>query len=132
MNAGDFTDLKEKVDVYLRNYHKEVELKKRNKFNRDAEDYRLKMVYRWQQPGAGRSRRPSGGYTSSSSANSQSSYTSNRRPFLKRGRGHYNRSDRGGRAATNEGGMVQTRSQIWTHTNSDVAEGIIVLPGGEI
>lgn len=117
LNAGDFADLKEKVDTYLKNHRKEVELQKRNKFHRDAEDYRLKSVYRWQQVGGGYSRRPSGGYSSSSSANSQSGYSS-RRPFLPKGRGRNKRGDRGGRAATTgeqAGGSVQTRSQVRTN-----------------
>lgn len=110
INASDFTELKERVETYLKNHRKEVELQKRNKCHRDAEDYRLKLVYRWQQTGAGYSHRPSGGYTSSSSANSQKSYTS-RRPFFQRGRGRQRSGDRGGRAAVTGDraeGAVQT------------------------
>lgn len=117
MNATDFAELKEKVETYLKNYRKEIELQKRNKFHRDAEDYRLKAVYKWQQPGSGYSRRPSGGYSSSSSANSQSSF-SNRRPFFQRNRGRNRRGDRGGRAAIigeQAGGSIQTRSQVRTN-----------------
>ncbi|KAM3920057.1 uncharacterized protein RB166_014495 [Leptodactylus fuscus] len=42
--------LKAKVEKSLTEFRKETELKKREKFLRDMEDYRLKRVYRWQEP----------------------------------------------------------------------------------
>ncbi|CAN2389323.1 hypothetical protein PRIEUP_LOCUS5736 [Pristimantis euphronides] len=48
--AEEWISLKGKMEKVLIEFRKEIEVKKREKFIRDMEDYRYKRVYRWQEP----------------------------------------------------------------------------------
>lgn len=111
MQSEDFVMLKDKVDKYLLNYQKDVEMRKRNKFTRDAEDYRSGKVYRWRNMTS--NDYMSEGYLSTDSSGSERRRPNEYYPFFRRGRGRP-RGRRGGQvAATGErGGTVQTRSQV--------------------
>ncbi|CAJ0923305.1 unnamed protein product [Ranitomeya imitator] len=93
--SADWTNLKEKTDKILTDHQKFLEEKKRQKFQRDNDDYTHNRVYRWSDSTGNNSwRRPYQRKTGSFSTERDSSTGSSRPNFLSKGRrGGYQRSD---------------------------------------
>ncbi|KAG8546625.1 hypothetical protein GDO81_030214 [Engystomops pustulosus] len=110
----EWKSLKMKIEKNLMEFRKETEIKKREKFLRDIEDYQLKRVYSWQDPTSGNfgksvnTKRYSEDETSNSSSECG---TSRRNPqvFKQQERSHQSRSQ-----PTPMAGVGQRR-QLNTH-----------------
>ncbi|XP_075706606.1 uncharacterized protein LOC142741097 [Rhinoderma darwinii] len=114
LSSSEWESLKNRTDNAIKEYTKEVELRKREKFQRDANDYLNNSVYRWQESsGSWRSRR---GFAPGNRSTSGSD-TSIERPVYRSQRFLGNRRGRGAQleGRTGEGRSrepgIQTRSQ---------------------
>lgn len=121
----EWTKLRDNIKKSMEDFRKNTEIRKRQKFVRDTEDYQLKRVYKWQETTIQRQfghNRDRFGYnthdynsSSSGSEGSAYSYRSQYQRFLGRGR----RANRNRRRQGEAGGPVnpetqgiQTRSQV--------------------
>lgn len=50
VTSEEFIKLKESVDECTNKQQADLEVRKRNKYDRDIEDYKRKQVYRWPRP----------------------------------------------------------------------------------
>ncbi|XP_073502714.1 uncharacterized protein [Phyllobates terribilis] len=117
ISAEEFTTLKNKVDKTVSEYRNELQLRKKSKFLRDAEDYLNNQVYRWRFSVQGRNSRPyRRGYNSSPGRNSSTdsekgTYTPNY--FLDQRRNRPPRIRRGGGGdRQGDSTRMTTRSQM--------------------
>ncbi|XP_077129683.1 uncharacterized protein LOC143784954 [Ranitomeya variabilis] len=106
--SADWTNLKEKTDRILADHQRFLEEKKRQKFQRDNDDYTHNRVYRWNDSTGNHPwRRTYQRKTGSFSTESDSSTGSSRPHFLSKGRrGGYQRTDQ-----QEDRGKMTTRSQ---------------------
>ncbi|XP_069822560.1 zinc finger protein ZFP2-like isoform X2 [Dendropsophus ebraccatus] len=87
LSEEEWTSLKSKIENVLTEFRKKAELKKKEKFLKDTEDYLLNRVYRWQDPPSGNVSKPS--YTrcfsqdKTSSSRSESDSTRSNSCFLR-------------------------------------------------
>lgn len=118
----EWDKIKEKTEKMMTDHRKNIEMFKRQKFLRDAEDYRLNRVYRWQDPqfyGGNRGGRHAYDSSGSGSDTSASSYRSSNNIFLGRGqrRGGRPQGKRGGATGHDPGEQrMWTRSQVSRRT----------------
>ncbi|CAJ0956744.1 unnamed protein product [Ranitomeya imitator] len=65
ISVDEFNSLKKKIDSNISLHRRDIELKKRTKFQRDLEDYELNRVYQWQDKSTSRKPSRQEGYHSS-------------------------------------------------------------------
>ncbi|XP_077148445.1 uncharacterized protein LOC143809197 [Ranitomeya variabilis] len=96
LSTSDWTSLKEKTDKTLLDHQKFLQERKRQKFQRDNDDYTHNRVYKWSDTSGNNPwRRPYQRKTGSFSTESDSSTGSSRPRFLPKGRrGGHQRIDR--------------------------------------
>ncbi|XP_077113755.1 uncharacterized protein LOC143790780 [Ranitomeya variabilis] len=96
LTSTDWTNLKDKTDKVLADHQKFLEEKKRQKFQRDNDDYSHNKVYKWSDSAGNNPwRRPYQRKTGSFSTESDSSTGSYKPRFLSKGRrGGHQRTDR--------------------------------------
>ncbi|CAJ0935756.1 unnamed protein product [Ranitomeya imitator] len=111
LSSAEWTTLKEKTEKALAEHRKNLQERKRQKFQRDSEDYSNNRVYKWTDSSTTRNpwRRPRFPRNNGSfSSGSDSSTTSGRQHFLAKGRrGGYRHGD----AQGDQSERMTTRSQ---------------------
>ncbi|XP_077117122.1 uncharacterized protein LOC143773609 [Ranitomeya variabilis] len=108
--SAEWSTLKEKTDKIITEHQKNLQDRKRQKFQRDNDDYLSNRVYRWSDSNTFTSwrRRPMQRRFDSHSSGSDSSVGSTRPPFLGKGRrGGYQHGDQ----SDGRGERMTTRSQ---------------------
>ncbi|XP_073537629.1 uncharacterized protein, partial [Phyllobates terribilis] len=113
LSSTDWSNLKSRIDKVILEHERTLQERKRQKFQRDSEDYINNRVYRWNASSGTFTRRPYQGHRNqgSFSSGSDSSTTQNEQPFLwQNRRGGRPRADRQGDRGRGE--RMTTRSQV--------------------
>ncbi|CAJ0965266.1 unnamed protein product, partial [Ranitomeya imitator] len=114
LSTEDFKTLKTKLDNTTSELRKNLQIKKRNTFLRNTEDYKNNQAYRWQSTGSFRIRLFARRTYSPISTSSDSDFGTTRSTFLEQRQVRPSRGKRGGRGDTGLDHHKMTRSQVLT------------------